>query len=82
MQKGLFWCFLLMAVSVGGVKFEKMYIFCIFLGIFDNLIIFSGQQKTFSILFHEFDMYFAVLLKYFYNISIKPIIINTSTMNS
>ena len=33
MQKGLFWCFLLMAVSVGGVKFEKMYIFCIFLGI-------------------------------------------------
>ena len=24
MQHGLFWCFLVMALSVGGVKFEKM----------------------------------------------------------
>ena len=48
-----------------------------------TLIIFSGPQITFSILFHEFDMYFVVLLGYFYNISNKPIItINTSNINS
>ena len=31
-------------------------------------IIFSGPQKAFSIFFHKFDMYFSVLLRYFYGI--------------
>ena len=44
-------------------------------------IIFSVPQKVFSIFFHKFDMYFIVLLRYFCNISNKPIImINTSNV--
>ena len=46
-------------------------------------IIFSGPQKAFSIFFHKFDIYLIVLLRYFYNISNKPVtIINTSNIHS
>ena len=40
-----------------------------------TLIIFSGRRKNCSILFHEFGMYFILLLRYFYNNFNKPIII-------